>query len=176
VNARLLKVKEAIFGWLARHGESFFGWKTAETESVFAEEMLGASKEREPPRLGDSYEHSRFTFGATYIGRLSRNNRFFGPLWVLFDVAAFRGEADVPGELFLVGIWIDEVMERADGFAASDEPFIELTPEYFPACSGDECRQTLFGEANVIPPSVLRGEFIVFGIGSNSGFKFMVAF
>jgi hypothetical protein len=38
--------------------------------------------------------------------------------------------------------------------------FIGLTAEYSAACSGDECRQTLFGEANVIPRSLLRGEFI----------------
>jgi Flp pilus assembly pilin Flp len=38
--------------------------------------------------------------------------------------------------------------------------FIEPTAEYSAACSGDECRKTLFGEANVIPRSLLRGEFI----------------
>ena len=38
--------------------------------------------------------------------------------------------------------------------------FIESTAEYSAACSGDECRKTLFGEANVIPRSLLRGEFI----------------
>jgi len=39
--------------------------------------------------------------------------------------------------------------------------FIESTAEYSAACSGDECRKTLFGEANVIPRSLLRGEFII---------------